>query len=95
MLVLLLLSSLSVNGSTTFTNQSTGDLNPEKRTPSDQYHFVSCAITDKAYSVKLITKDKSISATCDLLCTLILIMEQVNFNQSLKNIPVPDVRTRL
>ena len=65
MLVLLLVSSLSVCGTTTFTNPSTGDLHLEEP-PSD---------------------------ASGLLCTLFLIMEQVNFNQSLKNIPVPDIKT--
>ena len=89
MLVLLLLSSLSMCGCTKFTNLSTSNLKPEEQTPSDQYNLVSC----EAYSVKLLAKDKFISGNFDLLCTLVLIMEQVNFNQSLKNIPVPDKRT--
>ena len=29
----------------------------------------------------------------DLLCTLVCTMEEVNYNQSLKNIPVPDLKT--
>ena len=29
----------------------------------------------------------------ELSCTLVLNMEQVSFNQSLKNIPVPDITT--
>ena len=57
MFVILLLSTLSVCGLTTYTNPSTGDLNSE------------------------------------LSCTLVLNMEQISFNQSLKNIPVPDNRT--
>ena len=57
MLVLLLLSTLSVCGLTSYTNISTGDL----------------------YS--------------ELSCTLVLNMEKVSFDQSLKNIPVPDIKT--
>ena len=89
MLVIFLLSTLSVGGFTSFTKPSTSNLNLEERTSSDQNNFVSC----EAYSVKLLAKDKFNSESFDLLCTLILIMEQVNFNQSLKNIPVPDKRT--
>ena len=29
----------------------------------------------------------------ELSCTLVLNMEQISFNQSLKNIPVPDIKT--
>ena len=59
MLVLLLLSTLSVCGLTSYTNINTSDLYNE------------------------------------LLCTLVLNMEQVSFDQSLKNIPVPDQKTYL
>ena len=47
------------------------------------------------YGLKSYTNTSTSDLYSDLSCTLVLNMEQISFNQSLKNIPVPDRKTYL